>query len=61
MSRSTSRGDPRVHLLINLLLSVVFAWIVIFGLSYVTELEFSFESVATLAGALMILTYIVTR
>ena len=61
MSRFDSRGDPRIHLLINLVLSVLFAWIVISGLSFITEMAFSLESVAMLAAVLMILTYVVTR
>jgi hypothetical protein len=61
MSRPNSRGDPRVHLLINLVLSALFAWTVIWGLSYISEMEFSLESVAMLTGVLMVLTHLVTR
>lgn len=61
MSRSTSRGDPRVHLVINLVLSALFAWVVVWGLSYISDLSFSLETVAMLTGVLMVLTYLVTR
>ena len=60
MSESTSQGDPRVHLLINLVLSVLFGWIVVYGLSFITEMAFSLRRVAMVAVVLMILTYLVT-
>ena len=61
MSRFDSPGDPRVHLLINLVLSVLFAWTVVWGLSFISKMEFSFETVAMLAGVLMVITHLATR
>lgn len=61
MSRFDSRGDPRVHLLINLVLSVLFAWTVVWGIAFISEMEFSFETVAMLAGVLMVITHLATR
>lgn len=61
MSRFDSRGDPRVHLLINLVLSSIFAWTVVWGLAYISELEFSLETVALLTAVLMVITQLITR
>ena len=36
-----SKGDPRVHFLMNLILSSIFAYIVLWGLDLIGALEFS--------------------
>lgn len=61
MSRPTTRGDPRVHFVMNLVLSAAFASLVVWGLSYISEVTFEFRSVASLTAILMLLTYLVTR
>lgn len=55
-----SKGDPRVLFAMNLVLSSVFAGAVIWGLDFIDLLAFSWRAVALLAGALMVLTYLVT-
>jgi len=52
-------GDPRVLLLMNVVLSVVLAALVVRGLDFIDVLAFSWETVALGAGALAALTYIV--
>ena len=36
-----SKGDPRVHFVMNLILSSIFAYIVLWGLDLIGALEFS--------------------
>lgn len=56
-----SQGDPRVLFVINLVLSSVFAYAVVWGLDFIEVLTFSLRTVALLALALMAVTYVVTR
>jgi len=57
---SSSRGDPRVLLAMNAVLSTLFGWTVVWGLSFLDVLEFSLINVATAAILLFALTYLVT-
>jgi hypothetical protein len=57
----TSRGDPRVLFAMNLVLSSVFAAVVVWGLDFIGLLELTFVNVASLALVLMAVTYLVTR
>jgi hypothetical protein len=52
-------GDPRVLLLMNVVLSVALAALVVWGLDFIDVLAFSWETVAIGAGTLAALTYIV--
>lgn len=52
-------GDPRVHAVMNLVLSLVFASLIVTGLAFVGLLEYSWTAVAILAAILMVLTYVV--
>lgn len=61
MSRSKSRGDPRVHFIMNLVLSAAFASTVVWGLSFLGVMALTIERVATLTLLLMVITYVVTR
>jgi hypothetical protein len=56
-----SQGDPRVLLVMNLVLSSLFAWVVVWGLSFIDVLAFSWLRVAGLAFLLVVVTYAVTH
>lgn len=58
---ANSQGDPRVLFVMNLVLSSVFAWVIIWGLDFIDVLTFSAGTVAGTAALLMILTHFVTR
>jgi len=58
---SASRGDPRVLLLLNLLLSGMFGATIVWGLSLLGATELSAINVATATIVLFSLTYLVTR
>lgn len=53
-------GDPRVHAVMNLVLSLVFASLIVTGLAFVGLVDYSWTAVALLAALLMVLTYLVT-
>ncbi|WP_338740577.1 hypothetical protein [Haloplanus salilacus] len=56
-----AEGDPRVILALNLVLSSAFAWLVIWGLSVLDVAAYTAVNVATLAAALVGVTYLITR
>jgi len=56
-----SQGDPRVLFVMNLVLSSVFAYGVVWGLDFIDVVTFSLRTVAGVALALMVVTYVVTR
>jgi hypothetical protein len=58
---SASRGDPRVLLLLNVVLSATFGTTVVWGLSFLDLAEFSIVNVATATIVLIALTYLVTN
>jgi uncharacterized membrane protein len=58
---STSQGDPRVLFVMNLVLSSLFATVVVWGLSLAGIAAFTPVNVASLALVLMAVTYVVTR
>ena len=58
---ATSRGDPRVLFVMNLVLSSVFAAVVVWGLDFLGMFELTFVNVASLALVVMAVTYLVTR
>ncbi|WP_222918049.1 hypothetical protein [Natrinema sp. SYSU A 869] len=57
---SSSQGDPRVLIAMNAVLSTLFAWSIVWGLSFLDVLEFGFVNVATAAILLFAMTYLVT-
>jgi len=57
---ASSEGDPRVLLVLNAVLSTLFGWTIVWGLSYLGFLEFGFVNVATAAILLFAMTYLVT-
>ncbi len=56
---ASSKGDPRVLLLLNAIISTMFAWTVVGGLSILGVVEFSALNVATGAIVVFALTYLV--
>jgi hypothetical protein len=57
---SGTRGDPRVLIAMNVVLSTGFAATIVWGLSLLGAVEFSFVNVATGAILLFALTYAVS-
>jgi hypothetical protein len=57
---SSSQGDPRVLLAMNAVLSTLFGWTIVWGLSYLDALEFGLVNVATAAIVVFSVTYLVT-
>lgn len=57
---SQSQGDPRVLIAMNIVLSTGFAATIVWGLSFLGAVEFSFVNVATGAILLFALTYAVS-
>jgi len=56
-----AEGDPRVHFVINLVLSAVFAAVVLWGSEFVGITEFTPGRLAVFTALLMIITYLATR
>ena len=56
-----SQGDPRVLVVLNLVLSSLFAVGMVWGLDFVGLIPFTPWNVATLAVLLVGVTYLVTR
>lgn len=56
-----SEGDPRVLLVMNVVLSTAFAAAVVWGLSFLDLVPLTLVNVATLAVVLVALTYAVTH
>ena len=57
---AASKGDPRVLLAINAILSTMFGWTIVGGLSFLDVMAFDPINVATAAIVIFSLTYIVT-
>ncbi|WP_226007671.1 hypothetical protein [Natrinema salinisoli] len=57
---SSSQGDPRVLIAMNVVLSTLFAWSIVWGLSFIGAVEFGLINVATAAILLFAMTYLVT-
>ncbi|WP_224270653.1 hypothetical protein [Haloprofundus salinisoli] len=56
-----SQGDPRVLFVMNLVLSLVFASVVLYGLEFVGFLTFTWQRLAGVTAALMVLTFLIIR
>jgi hypothetical protein len=52
-----SQGDPRVLLVMNLVLSLLFSYLVIWGLDFIGAVEFSLVNLALATGVLMVATH----
>ncbi|WP_253736630.1 hypothetical protein [Halohasta salina] len=57
---AASQGDPRVLLAMNAVLSTLFGWLIVGGLSVVDVVAFDLLNVATAAIVVFSLTYYVT-
>lgn len=58
---ANSKGDSRVLFVMNLVLSAAFSALVVWGLSFIDLLEFTWQTVAALTGVLMVVTYLVVQ
>lgn len=56
-----SRGDPRVHFVINLVLSAAFAYMVLRGMDFIGLVGFTLTRFAIATLLLMTVTYVVTK
>jgi hypothetical protein len=54
-----SKGDPRVVLALNAVLSTVFAFIIVWGLDLIGAMEYTLVNVATVAVLLFAVAYAV--
>lgn len=54
-----SKGDPRVHVVMNLVLSFFFSWVVVAGMALAGVSEFSWETVGYATAALFMITWLV--
>lgn len=52
-------GDPRVHLVMNAVLSAVYASVVVWGLEFIGVMAFTLETVGVAAVVIFALTYLV--
>ena len=57
---ASSQGDPRVLLAMNVVLSTLFGWTIVWGLSFLGVIEYGFINIATAAIVLFAMTYLVT-
>lgn len=55
----SSKGDPRVALLLNAVLSLLFAWTAVAGLDLIGVVELTLGNVVTGAVVVFALTYVV--
>jgi len=57
----SSDGHPVVLVLINAVLSVTFAWLLVWGASFVDIVQFSTTNVAAVAIAVFVFTFVMSR
>ncbi|ELY93415.1 hypothetical protein C483_05598 [Natrialba hulunbeirensis JCM 10989] len=57
----SSAGDPRLLIVLNAILSALFAWWLVWGAALVGALEYSLATVAVVAVGLFLLTHVMTR
>lgn len=53
-----AKGDIRVLIALDIILSVSYSALVVYGLSYIDLVQFTLENVAMLAAALALITYL---
>lgn len=59
MTEEWSSGDPRVYWLINIVLSFLFAWMVLAGLAILIELEYDRVTLVLLTALVAIVSHLV--
>ncbi|ELY56739.1 MULTISPECIES: hypothetical protein [Natronococcus] len=57
----SSKGDPRVLLVLNAVLSLLFGWMIVAGAAVVGLVEVSLTTVVAVAAGLFVLTLVMTR
>lgn len=57
----SSHGDPRALLVLNAILSTLFAWMLVAGADFVGMVELRLTTVLAVAAGLFVLTHVVTR
>lgn len=57
----SSKGDPRVLTALNAVLSLLFAWWIVWGAALIGMIEYSRTTVLAFAVGLFLLTYVVTQ
>ncbi|MFB6205194.1 MAG: hypothetical protein ABEJ05_01510 [Haloglomus sp.] len=58
MSSPRSQGDPRVLFVMNLVLSLAFSYVVVWGLDFIDTVAFSWQLVGTMTLVLMVVTWL---
>ncbi|GAB3691061.1 hypothetical protein GCM10028857_28050 [Salinarchaeum chitinilyticum] len=56
-----SRGDPRVHFAMNLVLSAAFVYMILRGLEFLEVVSFTLTRFAIATLLLMAITHVITR
>jgi hypothetical protein len=59
MSQPRSQGDPRVLFVMNLLLSFLFCYTVVWGLDFLGEVTLTLRLVGTATVAMMMVNYLI--
>ncbi|SDR03740.1 thrombospondin type 3 repeat-containing protein [Natronobacterium texcoconense] len=57
----SSKGDPRVLAALNAVLSVLFAWWIVWGLAILGTIQYSRPTVLAVAVGLFVLTHFITK
>ncbi|MDG5761010.1 hypothetical protein QA600_16885 [Natronococcus sp. A-GB1] len=57
----SSKGDPRVLLVLNAVLSLLFGWMIVAGAAVIGLVEVSLTIVVAVAAGLFVLTLVMTR
>lgn len=57
----SSEGDPRVLVVINAVLSVLFAWLLVWGAELVGFVEFTTTNVALVAVGLFVFAFVLSK
>lgn len=58
METHGSKGDPRVYWFLNILLSLMFAWLVLWGLGILIDLQYDWISIVLLTIVVAILSHL---
>ncbi|UWG52134.1 putative membrane protein [Halalkaliarchaeum sp. AArc-CO] len=56
-----SKGDPRVHFVMNVILSAAFVYVALVGLDFVGAAEFTLQTYLIATAVLVALTHVLVR
>ncbi|MDR5673761.1 hypothetical protein RH858_11475 [Halalkaliarchaeum sp. AArc-GB] len=56
-----SKGDPRVHFVMNVILSAAFVYVALVGLDFVGAAEFTLQTYLIATAVLVVLTHVLVR